>query len=170
MGRARTCARRGCAGVFLGARHASGARARGARRSRGSAMKARRGVALMLVLWLIVILTTITTGIALTTRSNSEITANYRAGVVARYAAESGVNVAVAVLEDSIAKLGDGAGRQNYLNRLERALGPAEKVSLGDARLAIALIDVGARLDVNAADVSALTRLFTYFTDGIAAE
>ena len=54
-------------------------------------MKARPGVALMLVLWVIVFLTTITTGIALTTRSNSQITGNYRAGVVARYAAESGV-------------------------------------------------------------------------------
>jgi hypothetical protein len=87
----------------------------------------------MLVLWVIVFLSTITTGIVLTTRSNSEITGNYRAGVVARYAAESGVTAAVATLEDSLAKLGEGGPRRQYLNRLEGALGAAEQMQLGAA-------------------------------------
>jgi type II secretory pathway component PulK len=133
-------------------------------------MKARPGVALMLVLWVIVFLTTITTGIALTTRSNSQITGNYRAGVVARYAAESGVTAAVATLEDSLAKLGAGANRLQYLNDLERALGSNEHAALGGGRFEVKLVDVGARLDINAANESALAKLFSYFTDAIAAE
>ena len=133
-------------------------------------MRARPGVALMLVLWVIVFLSTITTGIVLTTRTNSEITGNYRASVVARYAAESGVTAAVATLEDSLAKLGEGGQRLQYLNRLERALGTAEQMELGDARFAVQLVDVAARLDINAANAAALTRLFSYFSDAIEAE
>jgi type II secretory pathway component PulK len=133
-------------------------------------MRARPGVALMVVLWVIVFLSTITTGIVLTTRSNSEITGNYRAGVVARYAAESGITAAVATLEDSLAKLGEGGQRLQYVNRLERALGPAEQMELGAARFAVQLVDVAARLDINAANAAALTRLFSYFGAAIEAE
>ena len=133
-------------------------------------MKPRPGVALMLVLWVIVFLTTITTGIALTTRSNSQITGNYRAGVVARYAAESGVTAAVATLEDSLAKLGEGRNRLQYLNHLERALAGNDLAELANGRFSVELVDVGARLDINSAGVAALTKLFSNFTDAIAAE
>lgn len=132
-------------------------------------MRNRPGVALMLVLWIIVILGTISSGVVMSTRSTVAIAGNYRARVVARYAAESGVTVAVAALEDSLAVLTDGLARRAYLNDLDNALGPMASVSLGEARITVALIDLGSRLDVNTASVSSLTTLFSFFTDGIEA-
>jgi type II secretory pathway component PulK len=134
-------------------------------------MKTRPGVALMLVLWVIVILGTISSGVILSTRSTSSLAANYRARVVGRYAAESGVNAALAALEDSLRVLGANAAlRRDYLNRLDRALPWSGEVPLGEARFAVALVDPGARLDVNAADAGALTALLSRFTNGAEAE
>ncbi|MGH7470164.1 MAG: general secretion pathway protein GspK [Longimicrobiales bacterium] len=133
-------------------------------------MSRRPGVALMLVLWLIVVLGTIGSGVVLSTRSTVTLTANYRARVVARYAAESGNAVARAALEDSLGRITDGEARRRYLNQLERALPGADRMALGDAQFAIALIDVGSRVDVNRAGAAALTTLFSYFTDAIEAE
>jgi general secretion pathway protein K len=133
-------------------------------------LRARPGVALMLALWIIAVVGTITSAIIVGTRSTSTIAGNYRARVVGRYAAESGVTMAMAILQDSINTLGISPARRVYLNQLERALGEREQFALGDARAAVALIDVGTRLDVNLADESALTRLFSYFTDALQAE
>ncbi len=133
-------------------------------------MKQRPGAALMLVLWIIVVITTIASGVFIATRSTTDITSNYRARVVARYAAESGVTVAVASLQDSLERVSDLSARRRYLNQLDQALGRNAEVTLGDARFGIALIDVGSRLDLNTADVSQLVRLFSFFTDAMAAE
>jgi type II secretory pathway component PulK len=130
----------------------------------------RRGAALMLVLWIIAILGTIATGVVMTTRSTIGVASNYRARVVARYAAESGVSVAVSTLQSRMAELGDTPARRDYLNLLDSALGNEAQVALGDARLAIALVDIGARLDVNAADEASLVTLFSTFTDPLQAE
>lgn len=129
----------------------------------------RSGVALMLVLWIIVILATVSSAVVAGTRASTQVTANYRARVVARYAAESGVTAAVATLEENLSGLGEGGPRRDYLNHLNVAL-DSDILSLGEGRAAVALIDVGSRLDVNLADVNALTRIFSLFTDPIAAE
>lgn len=127
---------------------------------------ARPGVALMLVLWIIVILATIASAVAIATRSTTTIAANYRARVVARYAAESGVTIATAQLEQTLAALQpDTTPRRLYLNHLESALGNSNEVSLGNARIAVGLVDVSSRLDVNTADVSSLRKLFSFLTD-----
>jgi type II secretory pathway component PulK len=124
----------------------------------------------MLVLWMIVVVGMLSSGVVVGARSTLAIAANYRASVIARYAAESGVAVAVAALEDSLAALADPRARRDYLNQLDRALGRGAQLWLGDARAAVALIDVGARLDVNTAGAAALTRLFSFFTDALEAE
>jgi len=129
--------------------------------------RSRPGFAVMLVLWLIVLLGALCSGVVMGARSSSLLAANYRAQVVARYAAESGLTVAVAALEDSLAKFVDGTARRSYLNQLDRALGTNAELSLGDARCALTLVDVGTRLDVNFADAESLTTLFAYFTDAI---
>jgi type II secretory pathway component PulK len=134
-------------------------------------MKRRPGVALMLVLWVIVVLGTVSSGVLLSTRSSTALAANYRARVIGRYAAESGVNAALAALEDSLRALeGNVVVRRDYLNGLDRALPWSGVVALGDARFAVALIDPGSRLDVNMADVAALTALLSQFTDAAEAE
>ncbi len=132
-------------------------------------MRERRGAALILVLWLIVFLGAISTEVVLATRSTSRVASNYRALAVARYAAESGVTLAVATLEDSLATAIDAETLRDYLNHLDRALGTGDHLSLGDGRADVALIDVGSRLDVNTAGAESLAALLSFFTDPVEA-
>jgi type II secretory pathway component PulK len=129
----------------------------------------RAGVALVLVLWIIVIVATVCSAVVAGTRTTTQTASNYRARVVARYAAESGVSAAVATLEENLRALGEDEARRAYLNQLDRAL-ESDRISLGDARAAVALIDVGSRLDVNLADLTSLSALFSLFADPLEAE
>ncbi|HUQ83230.1 MAG TPA: hypothetical protein VM076_18905 [Gemmatimonadaceae bacterium] len=123
----------------------------------------------MLVLWLIVVLGTITATIVVRTRETSALAGNARARVVGKYAAESGVSLATAELERSLEAFADTAGRQRYLNHLDAALTHRGDVQLGDASFSVVLVDVSARLDVNTADEPALTRFFSLFDPSAAA-
>lgn len=120
----------------------------------------RRGVALVLVLWLLVILGAIGASVVASTRDSSRLTANARARVVARYAAESGIEATLAAIDDSLAVLTDSVARRAFLNALEPS-NRADAVTLGDARFAVAIVDASARLDVNAAPEERLARLFS---------
>jgi general secretion pathway protein K len=125
----------------------------------------RRGVALILVLWLIVILGGIGAAVVTATRDSSRLAANARARVVARYAAESGIEATLGVIDDSLAALTDSTQRRAFLNALEDGSAGADSVVLGDARFVVAIVDASARLDVNAAPAENLARLFSRFTD-----
>ena len=125
----------------------------------------RRGVALVLVLWLIVILGGIGAAVISATRDSSRLAANARARVVARYAAESGIEATLAAIDDSLRALTDSAARYDFLNALEQRSAGGDSVLLGDGRFAVAIVDASARLDVNAAPVENLARLFARFTD-----
>jgi type II secretory pathway component PulK len=131
-------------------------------------MTDRRGAALILVLWVIVALAAVSSGAVAATRSTNGIAANYRARAVARYAAESGITLAVATLENGLAATTEPNARRALLNDLDLVLQP--ETALGDARLAVALVDVGSRIDVNTADVRSLGRLLSFFTDPLEAE
>ena len=119
----------------------------------------RRGIALVLVLWLVVALAATAGAVAASARDASRAAVNARAAAVARHAAESGVVAAVAELESRLATLGDTLARRAYLNRLDRALAAPGETALGDARFQVVLDDVSARLDVNAAGADALAAL-----------
>ncbi len=134
------------------------------RRARFPAPDHRRGVALVLVLWLIVILGGIGAAVVSSTRDSSRLAANARARVVARYAAESGIEATLAAIDDSLAVLTDSAARRAFLNALEPG-SRGDSVALGDARFAVAIVDASARLDVNAAPAENLARLFERFAD-----
>lgn len=127
---------------------------------------ARRGVALILVLWLVVVLGLIAARVVGAARVTTTVAANVRARTVARYAAESGAAAVASEIEDSLAALAtDPTARRAYLNRLERAPATAAAVagadvSLGDARFRVAIVEPSARLDVNAAGVETLEALF----------
>ena len=125
----------------------------------------RRGVALVLVLWLIVVLGGIGAGVVAATRSSSSLAGNLRARVVARYAAESGIEAMRAAIEDSLALTSDSTSRFAYLNGLERATATGDSTTLGDSRFVVVVVDASARLDVNAAPLENLARLFARFTD-----
>ena len=123
----------------------------------------RRGVALVLVLWIIVILGGISAGVVRSARTSSNIAMNARAEVIARAAAESGIEAQVAAIEDTLSTLSDEA-RRDWLNTLTFRPG-GDSVMLGEGRFSVAIVDVSARLDVNAATESALRVFFSQFTD-----
>lgn len=124
----------------------------------------RRGVALVLVLWIVVVLGTIAATVVRTARTSTAIAANARAGVIARAAAESGIEAVVASIEDSLSRLTDPGDRRRWLNALG-ATPAGDPTTLGDGRFAVAVVDVSARLDVNAATELALARFFAQFAD-----
>ena len=141
--------------------------------SRGTARhrkdRERRGFALMLVLWLIVVLGLVSTAIVVDTREAAALSGNARARVVGRYAAESGVAAATAAIESALAARADTVERQRYLNQLDAALPWRGETALGDAMFSVALVDVSARLDVNNADEQSLARFFAQFDPSAAA-
>lgn len=121
----------------------------------------RRGVALILVLWMIVILGGVAAAVTAGSRSASDVTANARARTIARYAAESGIVAAVAVLQRRMDLAGeDVTKRRSALNDAEHALGENASFEMGDATVRVVMVDVSARLDVNAAPEEALAALF----------
>lgn len=122
----------------------------------------------MLVLWLVVILGTIAAGVVSATRDASRLAANARARVVARYAAESGIEASLATINDSLRVLTDSVARRAFLNALERR-SSGDSVRLGDGRFVVAIVDASARLDVNAAPPEHLARLLAWFTDPVRA-
>jgi type II secretory pathway component PulK len=124
----------------------------------------RQGVALVLVLWIIVILGGVSAGVVRSARTSTGIAANARAEVIARAAAESGIEALVAAIEDTLEQLSDPADRRDWLNTF--SLQPSgDSVSIGEGRFSVAIVDVSARLDVNAATQSALQVFFSQFTD-----
>ena len=121
----------------------------------------RRGVALILVLWIIVILGGVAAAVTAGSRTTSDVTANARARTIARYAAESGVVAAVAALQQRMEVAGDDAVKRHaLLNAADRALGDVASFEMGDARIQVIMVDVSARIDVNAAPEEALSALF----------
>jgi general secretion pathway protein K len=133
------------------------------RGSRRPMARARRGFALMLVLWLIVVLGLVSTAIVVGTREAAAMSGNARARVVGRYAAESGVAAATAAIESALEARPDTAERQRYLDHLDAALPQRGETALGEAAFSVTLVDVSARLDVNNADEQSLARFFAQF-------
>jgi type II secretory pathway component PulK len=123
----------------------------------------RRGFTLMLVLWLIVVLGTISATIVIGTREATALTGNARSRVVGRYAAESGVALATTEIEQALEARSDTVARQRYLNDLATALTARGETTLGESVFQVALVDVSSRLDANNVDASALTRFFEQF-------
>lgn len=126
-------------------------------------LSGRKGVALMLALWLIVILTVLGARVVSSSRSASGVASNLRARMIGRYAAESGVALAVATVRDSLGRLVDPTDRASYLNSLEPESARNPEVALSDERFSIVYVDVNSRLDVNNASQPQLTKLFAYF-------
>lgn len=119
----------------------------------------------MLVLWLVVALGVIGSGVVRGARASSAISTNVRARLAARLAAESGLEAFVAAAEDTLAAMADTAARHDWLNALQARSAVSDSVILGDARFAVVVVDVNARLDVNAATELALRAFFSRFTD-----
>ena len=121
----------------------------------------RRGVALILVLWMIVVLGGVAAAVTAGSRTTSDVTANLRARVIARYAAESGVVAASAALQKGMEAAGENLTKRHaLLNDAAHALGTSANFEMGDAIVSVVMVDVSARIDVNTAPEEALTALF----------
>lgn len=123
----------------------------------------RRGVALMLVLWLIIVLGMIAAGVASSARSAIGTAANLRARATGRYAAESGIALASQAFRNNLESLADTTTRQEFLNGLAQPGATPGETALGDARFSVTWVDVNSRLDVNAATEGQLSRFFSFF-------
>jgi general secretion pathway protein K len=125
--------------------------------------RGRDGSVLLLVLWLVVALGVVASAVAGAARLAVSVSQNARAQLMARLAAESGLEATVARIEGALDSLA-GLERQQWLNDLAtRAV--AEPAALGDGRYAVSVIDVSSRLDVNNASEASLRAFFARFSD-----
>ena len=126
----------------------------------------RRGVALMLVLWLIVVLGTIAVGVAALVRGEADVTRNLRTRAVARYGAESGIVAATWRLKELLRAAETPREQALVFRRLDQALADIQHEDLGGAtQFQVAVTDLDARLDLNAADEPTLQAFFTQFVN-----
>ncbi len=128
---------------------------------------ARRGVALLVVLWTVAVLVTVTAVASTAARSSASIASNRRAQSIARSMAESGIVAATAFIDDSLRMLAsDSSGLDRWLSALEPSntlAVPLVQDTLADGVFAATVVDVSARLDVNNAGVDGLRQLFRNF-------
>lgn len=123
----------------------------------------RRGVALMLVLWIIVVLGGIGLGVAAAARGRARLVLTTRARVVARYAAESGVAATAARWEALLAAAGNEWEEARAFTRLDDEVARWAERPLGSARYQVAVADLGARIDLNRAAPSLLLAFLAQF-------
>lgn len=114
----------------------------------------------MLVLWVIVLLGAVGLGIVAAARSQSDLARTLRAGAVARYAAESGIELARARLEEQLfASAADPSAGDPY-RQLAAELADIGTQAIGDARFQVAAVDPGSRVDLNRSSDPLLLGLF----------
>jgi len=125
----------------------------------------RRGVALMLVLWLIVVLGAIAVGVGAVVRAESNVVVNLRARVAARYAAESGVIATKLRLQRALRAAQTPQDRVLVFRRLTGAAASRREEVLGATRFQAVVVDLNARLDLNGADGPMLVAFLGQFVD-----
>jgi len=131
--------------------------------SKRAIVRERRGVTLVVVLWMVAVLATVTAVASSGARSSAQLAMNRRALATARAMAESGVAAATAFVNDSLAVFAaDTVRRDAFLARLEPSFANSAATvedSIGEGVFAATFVDVSARLDVNAAGVDGMTTL-----------
>ncbi|NIR44006.1 MAG: general secretion pathway protein GspK [Gemmatimonadetes bacterium] len=123
----------------------------------------RRGVALMLVLWLIVVVGAVAASVVTLSRRTTDQVATIRSRTVARYAAESGVAAASVQLERMYREARTPEERATVFARFQARLDRAGAQALGTARYQLAAADLNARIDLNRSDRAMLLGLFAHF-------
>jgi general secretion pathway protein K len=130
----------------------------------------RRGVALMIVLWLIVVVGVVATAIAAASRSDTTVALNQRARATARYAAESGILVATDRIQHWIETNASQAEAARIFQDIDRHFVTLREVALGDGRFGIAVVDLNARIDVNRSSGDILRAFFAQFAGNARAD
>jgi len=117
-----------------------------------SPLRERRGVALMLVLWLIVVLGAIAVGVGALAREESNVVGNVRTRAAARYAAESGVLATRVRLQRALRAAQTPQGSILVLRRFTEPPVSGREEVLGATRFQAVVVNLNARLDLNGAD------------------
>ena len=130
----------------------------------------QRGVALILVLWLLVLLGIIIAEVASRARAEAALLTSLRSRTVARYAAESGILSATVAIERLLDSTHNPLERASLFRQLDARLASLKDVELGGARFGVAALDLNARIDLNRADVATLRGLFGQFTSDARAD
>ncbi|MFC4729304.1 general secretion pathway protein GspK [Coralloluteibacterium thermophilus] len=112
------------------------------------ARNGRRGAALLMVLWLLGLLTVVVGGFVLVSRTEALQGRAARSGTQARYAAEAGIDYAMARVQDPL------------VERRWHADGRAYRLPFDGAEVEIRIVDESGKVDLNAADAEILARLF----------
>ncbi len=128
-------------------------------------LRDRRGVALMLVLWLVVVLGALAAGVVAAARSEVRVLVNVRSRSVARYAAESGIVAAAVRLTELVQAAETPRDQALVFGQLDGLLHDLGEVPLGAGRFQVAVADLNARIDLNNADEQTLLGLFRQFVD-----
>ncbi|UCF19977.1 MAG: general secretion pathway protein GspK [Gemmatimonadota bacterium] len=123
----------------------------------------QRGVALMLVLWLIVVLGVIAAAVVALSRSQTNLVQTMRSRTVARYAAESGVVAATLRLKEMVGSARGPDEQVRAFRDFEEELMNWGERSLGSARYQVAVTDLNARVDLNNSSEELLLGLFEQF-------
>lgn len=125
---------------------------------------ARRGVALLFVLCLLVVLGAMAMEIGRAARLEAGIVESVRSRTVARYAAESGVVATVTLIEGLLDSLPASPQRSLVFRHLGERLSPLRDVRIGRARFGVAVGDLNARIDLNRSDPETVRTFFRQFT------
>jgi general secretion pathway protein K len=125
----------------------------------------RRGVALMLVLWVLVVLGAIAAGVAALVRAEARALRNDVVRAQARYAAESGVVGAQQELRALLQAAITPREQALVFRELAERLAVAHEQSLGAARFQVTVADLNARVDLNRSAPVILRGLLRQFAD-----
>lgn len=123
----------------------------------------RRGVALMLVLWVVVVLSAVASGVVIAARRETAVARTDRARTTGRYAAESGVEAVKAQLRALFRRARTLEDQARAFDLLEATITQWSERPLGPARFQVAVADLGARIDLNIASDDVLLGLFQQF-------
>ena len=140
-------------------------------------MRNHRGVALIVVLWTILVLATVTAAASSAARGSADIASALRASSVARAMAESGIVASSSRIDRVLStSTRDTLARAAFLQTLGAlSLGTDDGTAfdadtLGDGVFATTIVDVSARLDVNAAGREGWYLLLKQFTNDAEAQ
>lgn len=124
-----------------------------------------RGVALMLVFWMIIVLGAAAAALVAAARVESGVVVNLRARAHADAAARSGVAYATAELRRVATETATPQELAYLFARLRRRLEAAGEIAVGGGRFQVTVVDLNARIDLNVANGPTLRALFARFTN-----
>ncbi len=125
----------------------------------------RRGVALLVVLWVLLVAATLAIPGAMGGRLGVDASRNRAAAIIAAFEARGCASRVLAAIDAEVRAAASDAAKERVWNALDRSL----TESAAAHGCAVALRSGGARLDVNRADEAALRRFFGAFVNADAA-